>query len=259
MLSTFVERIGPRLRRILMLLVALAMMGLPLHVLPAVAAEPHGVAARTTAEQMPSVEEILARHYEAIGGDDFQQVQTMKTTGTSVVMGMESPYARYSERPNKVLLEIYVQDMTGIQAFDGEEAWGYMPFMGQFAPEIMTAEQTRITREASEFDGPLVRAGEKGHAIELLGIEQVDGRDAYKLRVTMQTGGVQTHYVDAETYYVRRVESDAGDVEMHEYRLFDGHPVPTVIEMMGPYGEQTIYVDDVELGVAIDDNAFRMR
>jgi len=123
----------------------------------------------------------------------------------------------------------------------------------------MTAEQTRITRESSEFDGPLVRTGEKGHSVELLGVEQVDGRDAYKLQVTMQTGGVQTHYVDTETYYVTRVESDASDVTMREYRIFDGHPVPTVIEMMGPYGEQIIYVDDVELGVAIDDNAFRMR
>jgi len=78
MLSALVERIGPRLRRALMLMVALAMMGLPLYVLPARAAEPHGTAAAAAAApaaQAPSVEEILARPHEAVGGDRFRQVQ----------------------------------------------------------------------------------------------------------------------------------------------------------------------------------------
>ena len=49
----------------------------------------------------------------------------MRIDGRSIVMGMESPYSRWSKRPNKVLLEIYVQGMTGVQAFDGEVAWAY--------------------------------------------------------------------------------------------------------------------------------------
>jgi len=231
MFSALNERIGPRLRRVLMLLLALAMMGLPLYSLPAQAsqaAQSAGIEAPAHARhagQDLGLEEILARHYEAIGGDNFQRVQTMKITGRSIVMGMEAPYTRYTKRPDKFLLEIYVQGMTGIQA----------------------------------FDGPLVHAQDNGHQVELIGRERVGGRDAYRLRLTMSTGGVQTHYVDAETFYVMRVETVEGESDLHDYRVIDGHPVPSVIEILGPWGEQTIYIDDVEFDVPIDDAAFSMQ
>jgi outer membrane lipoprotein-sorting protein len=123
----------------------------------------------------------------------------------------------------------------------------------------MSPEQAQTMLEGADFDGPLVHADNNGHQVELLGIESVNGGDAYKLQVTMKTGGVQTHYVDTETFYVTRVVSAAGDAVFLDYRIVDGHPVPSVIEMKGPMGEQTIYLDDVKFGVEIDDSAFRMQ
>jgi outer membrane lipoprotein-sorting protein len=240
-----------------MLLLALATMGLPLYAQPELPSQPEPAAASSAQEL--TVAQILAKHYEAIGGEHHQSVQTMKITGRSIVMGMEAPYTRFAKRPNKTLLRIYVQDMTGVQAFDGETAWGYMPFMGQTEPAIMPPAQTQAILESAEFDGPLVHADKKGHTIELLGIEPVSGHDTYKLRITMKTGGVQTHYIDAETFYVTRVESAAGDAVFFDYRLVDGHPVPQVIEMMGEMGEQIIYIDEVTFGVEIADSAFSMR
>jgi hypothetical protein len=186
MVSNSFLRLGLTTRRVSMLLMAVVLMGLPLYALPQPAVEP--------AEQELSVEQILEKHYEAIGGAHHQSIESMKMTGTSVVMGMEAPYTRYTKRPNKMMLEIYVQGMTGVQAFDGETAWWYMPFMGHAAPELMPSDMAAGVIESSEFDGPLVDAAGKGHQIELLGIEAVRGRDAYKLQVTLATGGVQTHY-----------------------------------------------------------------
>lgn len=57
----------------------------------------------------------------------------------------------------------------------------------------------------------------------------------------------------------------AGVVESSEFdgplvdAAGEGHAVPQVIEMMGPMGEQTIYIEGVEFGVEIDDAIFRMR
>ena len=257
MVSRISSRFSPVLRRVLMLLLALATMGLPVYARSAVPPQPEPAAASSAQEL--TVDQILAKHYEAIGGDHHQSVQTMKITGRSIVMGMEAPYTRFTKRPNKTLLRIYVQDMTGIQAFDGETAWGYMPFMGQVEPAVMPPAQTRGILESAEFDGPLVHADKKGHTVELLGIKPVDGRDAYRLQVTMKTGGVQTHYVDTETFYVTRVESAMGDAVFFDYRLVDGHPVAQVIEMMGEMGEQIIYIDEVEFNVQIADSAFSMR
>lgn len=259
------RRIG---HRCLMMVLGVAALGLPLHAFPLPQAHQEaavGQALTSPAEasaaryQELSVEQILERHYEASGGDDFQWIRTMKVTGTSVVMGMEAPYARFSKRPNKMKLEIYVEGMTGVQAFDGETAWSYMPFAGQSSPEAMAPAQARALQDGADFDGALVDAASKGHEVELLGVEEVDGRPAYVLEVTMSGGSIQTHYVDAETYYTVRLASADGEASFREYREIDGHPIPAVIEMKGPYGQQVVYIDDVEYDVPIEDSAFRMR
>ena len=264
MFSHTISRTGPVVRRSLMLLGALALMGLPLHAQTAV---PGRQAAAPVADELTvvstgqhlSVEEILARHYEATGGDRQQQLQSMRVDGRSIVMGMETSYTRYAKRPNKMLLEIYVQGMTGVQAFDGEVAWAYMPFMGQSAPAAMPPSEAQAVLEGSDFDGPLVHAEKKGHHVELTGTEPVNGREAYVLEVTLKTGGVQTHYVDTETFHVTRAVTSAGEALFLEYRDFEGFPMPSVIEMMGPMGEQIIYVDEVAFNVEIDDAAFIMQ
>ena len=238
-------------RGVLMFAVSLMLMGLPLYAVP----EPGG----ESPPQDLSVEQILDRHYEAIGGDHHQSVQSMSMTGTAVVMGMESGFTRYAKRPDKMALEIYVQGMTGVQAFDGETAWWFMPFMGQTAAEVMPPDMALATLEGAEFDGPLVDPAGKGHQVELQGIEVVNDSDAYKLQVTMASGGVQTHYIDAETFLTSRVESSTGDAVFLDYRVIDGHPVPHLIEMMGQMGEQVIYVESVEFNVELDDALFRMQ
>ena len=257
MTSLISPRIRPMLRCLGMLVVTLAMMGLSLHAQPQLT--PQSESAATAPSQHLTVEQIVAKHYEAIGGDAHQQVQTMRMSGRSLVMGMEAPYTRYSKRPNKMLLEIYVQDMTGIQAFDGEVAWAFMPFMGQSSPAAMPPEQAKAVLEGADFDGPLAHAAESGHQVELLGVEQVNGHDAYKLQVTRKTGGMQTLYVDTETFYVTRVESIEGDADFLDYRVVDGHQIPHLVKMVAAMGEQTIYVDEVEFNVAIDDDVFSMR
>ncbi len=252
-----VKRTRPVVRRCLSLLATLAFMGLPLYAPGAAASQSEDPA--VSAPQERSVEGVLARHYEALGGDRHQQVDSMRMDGRSILMGMESAYTRYSKRPDKVLLEIYVQGMTGVQAFDGEVAWAYMPFMGQSAPATLSGTEARAVIEGADFDGPLVHAKQKGHDVKLLGSDTVNDRQVHVLEVNLSTGGVQTHYVDMETFYVLRVVSSEGQADFLDFRMFDGHPVPTVIEMTGPMGEQTIYVDQVEFNVDIDDAAFSMQ
>ena len=65
--------------------------------------------------------------------------------------------------------------------------------------------------------------------------------------------------VDTETFYTTRVESAAGEAVFLDYRLFEGHPAPQVIKMMGAMGEQTVYVEGVEFGVELADSMFRMQ
>lgn len=81
---------------------------------------------------------------------------------------------------------------------------------------------------------PLVDASSKGSKVELEGTEQVDGRDAYKLKVT--TGkDVRRVWVDAESFLdvkvddSRRIEGKQRQVFtfLREYKAVNGVMVPS--------------------------------
>jgi hypothetical protein len=65
----------------------------------------------------------------------------------------------------------------------------------------------------------LVDYAAKGTRIDLDGIEKVDGRDAYKLKLTLKNGEAMHVWIDAETFLEAKIEGTP--------RRLDGkyHPV----------------------------------
>ena len=104
------------------------------------------------------------------------------------------------KRPEMARLEFTIQGLTAVQAYDGSKAWQIMPFMGKKDPELMSGDETKEMEETADLDGPLVDYKAKGNTVELLGKEKIEGTDAYKLKVTLKNGDVQTQYIDADSY-----------------------------------------------------------
>src|SRR5215475_4094198 len=131
-----------------------------------------------------SVDEIIAKYVQARGGaDKLKGVQSIKTTATLTMgPGMELPGTVIQKRPMLARLEFTAQGMTAVQAYDGKQAWQIMPFMGKKDPELMSADEAKEPEEMADVDGPLVDYKGKGHQLELLGKEKVEGTDAYKLK-----------------------------------------------------------------------------
>lgn len=214
-------------------------------------------------------DELLKRHYEALGGlERIKAVETIKMTGRMLMgPGMEARFVRLAKRPNRYRMEFTVQGMTGVQAYDGETAWMYMPFAGRTEPEVMPEDLAKQVVEEADMDGPLVDYQEKGHQVELLGKEDVEGSPAYKLKVTLRSGEVSYYYLDAEyflpikTAAKRAVQGTEVEVEtsLGDYREVDGLMVPFSIRVKGQGpAEQTIILDTVELNVPVDEAQFKM-
>ena len=156
----------------------------------------------------PTLEEVLASHYEAIGGTDaWASVDSVRFEGTmSMGPGMDAPFSMTMKRPGNIRLEFSFQGMTGIQASDGTTAWMVMPFMGQNDPEEMPADQAEQLNEQADIEGPLFDWAEKGHELELLGSEKMEGTDVYKLKLTRKNGKVRYQYLDTDYFMVIKQE-----------------------------------------------------
>ncbi|MEE9133899.1 MAG: outer membrane lipoprotein-sorting protein [Gemmatimonadota bacterium] len=217
------------------------------------------------------LDEVLDNYYEAVGGlDAWQSVQSMRATGKMAMggMGVEAPFTFVTKRPDKIRLEFTFQGMTGVQAFDGETAWMVMPFMGSTDPEVMPDEMAKQFKDQADIDGPLMGWKESGHQVELIGKEETEGTEAYKIKVTKKDGDVEYYFLDAEYFIPIRVESSTEmqgrmvDIEiiLSGYKEVDGLMVAHSVEQRtkGAPSGQVITIEQVELNVDVDDSMFTM-
>ena len=103
-----------------------------------------------------------------------------------------------NKRPNLVRQDFTLQGMTGTTAWNGSNGWKIEPWEGKKDPEPLGEEELKAIAEDADLDGALINYAQKGHKVEYLGMEPVEGTDAYKLRVTMKSGDVRTYYMNTE-------------------------------------------------------------
>jgi outer membrane lipoprotein-sorting protein len=221
-----------------------------------------------------TVEEVVASNLEAKGGEEaWMALETGRVSGTMRMGGgaagaMEMPFTVEFKKPNKIRLEFTMQGMTAVQAFDGEIGWAILPFLGKTEAEEMAEDQVKQLKNQADFEGTLVNYKEKGHTVELIGQEEVDGTPAYKLKVTRADGDVDYLYLDEEYFVefkmeaVREVQGTETTVStvFGDYKEVDGLLFAHSMEMAfgGGEAQQVITIESIELGIDIPDERFAM-
>jgi len=217
-----------------------------------------------------TVDEIIAKNIQARGGmEKLKAVRTIRESGKITLgPGMEVPAVMEQKRPNSLRLEITLQGLVAVQAYDGKTGWQIMPFQGKKDPEATGEDDTKSLAEQADIDGPLVDYKAKGNKVELLGKEPVEGTEAYKLKVTLKNGEVRTISLDADSFLEIKVESKrtVRDTEreaestLGDYKEVEGMMMPFSVEsgMKGAPQKQKITIEKIEINPAIDDARFKM-
>ena len=132
----------------------------------------------------------------------------------------------------------------------------------------MSADEAKETEEMADVDGPLVDYKSKGHQAELLGKEKIEGTDAYKIKLTLKNGDVETIYIDADSFLQikevdkRTVRGSEQETEssIGDYKEVNGILFPFAVEnaVKGTDQKQKITISKIELNVPVDDSMFKM-
>ena len=158
-------------------------------------------------------------------------------------MLIDAAWGQLQERPDRTRSEVTLQGLTAVSAYDGKDGWSVSPFEGRRDAETASADDAREIAQEADFDGPLVDWKEKGHTVEYLGTEDVDGTPAHKLRVTLKDGDVRyvssiptptSRSADPRESKVRGVEQIT-ETDFGSYEQVAGVWVPFSIES-GPKG-----------------------
>jgi hypothetical protein len=232
-----------------------------------------GAAAKESAPAAKlSAAQIVDRNVNARGGlEAWRKIQSMVWVGR-----MESadapvpsmPFVLQQQRPNKTRFELTAQSQTSLRIFDGAQGWkmhgsrdghpGIQPF---------TAQELQFAQEGQGIDGPLIDYQAKGIAIALEGVEQVEGRDAYRLSVRLPSGTLHHVWVDAKTFldvkYDRISYNAAGvpgpvSVFYRSYQAVEGLQIPSVLEIGVGSGKvpDRMTIERIALNPPLDERTF---
>ena len=219
-----------------------------------------------------TADELVAKTLAAHGGaDKLKALQTVRWTGKaragSGINSFEADYSAVTKRPGRVRGSYNIQGFDNVYAYDGKEGWKIEPGGGRKDPERLSKDDAKSLVESADFEGWLVDWRAKGHKVEYLGTEDIDGTDAHKLKLTRANGDFHYLFIDPDYFLEIRIEThrrirgveQVTEVDLGEYEQVGGTwwPYLVVEREKGSPESNTLMLDKVELDVPIDDAVFR--
>jgi len=215
-----------------------------------------------------TVDDVIKKSLDAQGGvEKLKALKSIKITAKILQMGQEIPIIIQQKRPGRVRVDVTFQGKTQTTAYDGETGWKTNPFQGSPDPEKAAGDELKELQEQADMDGPLVDYKAKGHTVELVGKEDMEGTPVYKLKLTLKNGDVRNIYIDAASSLTLKVslkrKTPGGEIEADQfvgnYKKVNGLMLAFSIEtkINGQTANQIAF-DKVEMDVPIEDSVFKM-
>src|SRR6516164_3662383 len=149
-----------------------------------------------TAIQAQSVDDIINKHIDAVGGKDkINSIKSIYLESTLEVMGNEAPSTTYIVNGKGYKSETDFNGQKIINCVTDKGGWSLNPMMGQSSPEAIPEDQLKAGRSQLQVGGPLFDYKAKGNKVELVGRDSVNGVSTYKLKVTTKDSVESTFFI----------------------------------------------------------------
>lgn len=179
------------------------------------------------------------------------------------------PFVMDLERGRKRRLEIQFNGQTSVQVYNGTQGWKLRLFLNRHQVENYTPEELKAAATDSDLDGLLIDYQAKGSKVELEGVDKVDGRDAYNLKVTDKNGFARHVWVDAEKFLEVRIEGTPRRLDgkyhpvsiyLQDYRNVNGLMMPhlMVTAVEGVRDREKIAIEEIVSNPKLDESKFAM-
>lgn len=219
--------------------------------------------------QAQTADEVIAKYNAAMGGlEAFTKVTSAKFTGSATTQGMVLPMTVQIVNGKAMRADIEVMGQTIVNVYNNGTGWKINPYAGaESATEVSGAELLTFKNQASIANN-LMDYKNRGHKVELLGQETVEGIKTYKLKLTNKDDNKETFYfinvadnmlikaiskrdIQGQEYDVESYYSDIKDVNglkfaMHSEQKIEGQTF------------QEVKYEKIELNVPVDEKIFKM-
>lgn len=215
--------------------------------------------------------QIVDKNVAARGGlQAWRNVKTLSMSGKMEAGGkqnVELPVLFDLKRTRKSRIELQFEGQTAVQVYDGTNGWKLRPFLNRRDVEPFTPEELKAASMQADLDGPLVDYETKGTRVDLEGMEPVEGKPAYKLKLTLKSGQVQHVWVDADSFLEVKIEGTPRRLDgkyhpvvtyFRDYRQVNGLVIPYLNEtaVEGVKRTEKIKIESVTVNPNLEENLF---
>ncbi len=229
----------------------------------------------TATAQDVSVDEIIANYLENTGGkDNWAKLEGVKISAKVNQGGIEIPleivqlsdgrqYTKFSFQGNEFFQSVY----------DGEVLWS-INFQSLKAEKSDAETTANFKLDLNDFPDSFLNYKDKGYTAELVGTENVDGADTYKVKLTkeprtidgQEVADVSFYYFDMDAFVPIAQESEIksgpqagakGWSTMSDYDEVDGFYFPFSLTQGLKGGQsQPLEIEAIEVNPTVDEALF---
>jgi len=214
---------------------------------------------------LPSAKEVLERYGKAIGGKEaFMKSKSQHALGTVQMkaQGVSGKLEVHAARPNKLLMKMTIQGVGDFDSgYDGKVAWMNSALTG---PMLLEGKMGQEISTQADFDHALHDPSDYSK-MEMLGMEQFNGEECYKLKLVHRTGFESTEYFSKSTGlqrgFIATQETPLGPVTstttVTDYKKFGDLLMPSRTSQKAAGVETVMTMDEVEFNT-VDAKVFEL-
>jgi hypothetical protein len=234
-----------------------------------------------------SAQKIVDDYVHAEGGaKTLAKIQTASITGNLVddATGQSGTYSLITKAPDKFYSEIIIEPHRLIKAYNGKSAWGQDTSgnntSGQEpgadsssdsagAPHTLTGTVATEWEAAGRYlNSRLADAKKSKFGLELIDTQDLGGRKAYHVRVSLSPRVSRELFFDAQTHLLIREITPASaqqqpgsknvaeELDYADYRRVDGIEAPYRITLRRAGRTYTVAVSRIEWNAPVNDSVF---
>jgi len=218
---------------------------------------------RLAADELPKAETILDKYIEVTGGKAaYEKNHSEVSTGTMefVGKGIKGNIANFRAEPDKSYTEVDIEGIGKVrEGADGKVAWSLSAMQG---PRVKEGDERAGAMQAARFNAELNWRDD--YKAETKGIEQVDGKDCYKVQLTPKEGMTVTRFYDKESNLLVKmlmtVKSPMGEIPVEssvgDYRKEGAILMPHKVMQKAAGQEIAITIESVKYNAEIPKDRF---
>ncbi len=214
-----------------------------------------------------TADEIIDKYAANLGGlAAYNKINSAKLTGTYSIQGNELPLTIVIINGKAMRSDVEAMGQAVVNVYHNGKGWKVNPFAGATAPTDVTGTELNDFKIQSYLAPQLMDYKSRGHSVELVGKETIEGVETYKIKLTNKDDGKATTYNIAVKDYsmvrsvtTREIQGQQMEVEAWFSDLKDFNGVKFYMTRESKIeGQvfQSVKYDKIELNVPVDEKIF---